>query len=139
MAKTTGYGVVFKSTISSVLTAIAQVKEIDFPEQEADTVEVTTHDSTGGVAEYIKTGLLRNNKFSMTLVWSPAVATHVALQAAWASAASVAMTIASAGPTETLAFSGLVTKLGRVSSSKGAYECKVEIQPTGVVTITSPA
>lgn len=135
---TSGYGVVFKITISSVLTAVAKVSEIDFPEQEADTVEVTTHDSTGGVAEYIKTGLLRNNKFSMTLEWAPAVATHVALQAAWASAASVAMTLASAGPTETLAFSGLVTKLGRVSQKKGSYQCKVEVQPTGVITPTLP-
>jgi predicted secreted protein len=136
MAKQGGFGAQLKITVASTLTVVAQVEEVDFPEQEKDLVDVTTHDSTNGYAEHMATGLFKLNKMSCVLIWDDANATHAAIQAAFASLVPMNMTVVSAGATETIAFSGFVVKLGRESKMKDAYKCKVEIQPTGAPTIT---
>ncbi len=136
MAKTSGYGAIFKVTISSVLTAIANVKEIGFPDQMAETADVTTHDSASGYAEWIKTGLLRLGAFDLTLVWDPAAVTHIALLAALASTTPLVMTLTPRSLGEVISFSGFITKVARTSSTTGAYEAVVSVQPTGIPTIT---
>ncbi len=122
-----------------MLTAVAKIKDINWPEQSAETADVTTHDSSGGNAEWIKTGLLRAGAFTGTLFWDPAAASHVALQAALASTAALAMSLTPRSAGEVLTFNGLVTKLGRATAVAGGYECSIEIQPTGGITATPAA
>lgn len=136
MAKLGGLGVQFKITITASLTLIAQAEDIEIPEQEAMTTEVTTHDSASGYAEFIKTGLFRLSKFNVTLIWDDSIASHTGVLAALAATASVTMTVTTPATAEVISFSGFVTKLGRESKKDNALRCKVEIQPTGVPTIT---
>lgn len=136
MAKSGGYGVQLKITISASLTLIAQLKDIDIPEQVAKTVDVTTHDSSSGYAEKIKTGLKELTPFTATLVWDDSIASHTGVVAAFDATAPVTMNIITPSTAETIAFSGMVTKLSRESKQDGALMCKVEITPTGAPTIT---
>lgn len=136
MGKLGGFGVQLKITISAALTLIAQLKDVDFPEQVAKTVDVTTHDSASGYAEKIKTGLFELTPFTAMLIWDDSIASHTGVVAAFAATAPVAMTISTPSTAEIIAFSGFVTKLGRESKQDNALICKVEITPTGAPTIT---
>lgn len=136
MAKSGGLGVQLKITISASLMLIAQMKDIEIPEQEAAVVDVTTHDSTSGYAEFIKSGLFKLGKAVATLVWDDSIASHTGIVAAFSATSPVAMTITTPATAEVLEFNGFVTRLGRESKIDGALMCKVEIQPTGALTIT---
>ena len=48
MAKHPGYGVIVKISVSSTLTAIAQVKDFKYPDMKKKLADVTTHDSSDG-------------------------------------------------------------------------------------------
>lgn len=136
MAKSGGFGVLLKITISASLTTIAQLKDVDFPEQVAKTVDVTTHDSASGYVEKIKTGLFELTPFTATLVWDDSTVSHTGIIAAFSATTPVTMNIVTPNAGETIAFSGSVTKLSRESKQDGALMCKVEITPTGAPTIT---
>jgi predicted secreted protein len=136
MAKSGGFGVQLKITISASLAVIAQLKDMDLPEQVAKTADVTTHDSTSGYAEKIKTGLFELTTFTATLVWDDSIVSHTGVVAAFSATTPVTMNIVTPSSAETIAFSGFVTKLGRESKQDGALMCKVEITPTGAPTIT---
>lgn len=136
MAKSGGFGVQLKITISASLTTIAQLKDVTFPEQVAKTVDVTTHDSTSGYTERIKTGLFDLTPFEANLVWDDSIASHTGVVAAFSATAPVAMTITTPGTGEVIAFDGHITSLGRESKQDNALMCKVKIEPTGAPTIT---
>ena len=136
MAKKGGFGVLLKITISASLTTIAQMKDVAFPEQVASTVDVTTHDSSSGYTERIKTGLRDLTPFEATLIWDDSIASHTGVVAAFDATDPVTMNIVTPGAEETIAFSGMVTKLSRESKMDGALTCKVQITPTGAPTIT---
>ena len=58
MAKNT-YGIPFRvGTAGGALTAVALLTNIDAPGFSRDAIDATTHDSAGGVAEYIPDGVL---------------------------------------------------------------------------------
>jgi len=136
MAKKGGFGAKLKITISSTLTVVAQVEEVDFPEQEKDTVEVTTHDSTSGYSEYIATGLFKLGKMTCTLLWDDSNTTHAGVLTAFDSTSPLNMSVENTDASEVIAFSGYVVKIGRESKMKDAYKAKIEIQPTGAPTIS---
>lgn len=73
-----GFGVMLKrgdGESPEVFTAIAEVKDIDGPELEAEMKEVTSHDSPEGWREYIPT-LLSGGEVSFDLNFIPTHATH---------------------------------------------------------------
>jgi predicted secreted protein len=109
---------------------------MEFPEFEKIVADVTAHDSTGGYAEYIATGKRQLNSFKVTLGWDSAAATHAAVKTAFA--ADTTSTIVAADPdaVESISFSAHITKLGRIVKQEEGYKCDVEIQPTGVPTIS---
>ena len=135
MAKKGGFGVQLKITITATLTLIAQLEDTDFPEQEAVTTEVTTHDSTGGYAEFVKNGLFKLSKFTATVIWDKAAASHIGMLAALAATTPVIMTITTTDA-EVISFSGFVVKVARDAKQSSALKTKIDIQPTGIPTIT---
>jgi predicted secreted protein len=62
-------------TPTEVFTTIAEVTEIGGPELSLDTVDGTTHSSTGGWEEVIPT-ILRSGEVSFTIQYDPVGATH---------------------------------------------------------------
>ena len=136
MATQGGFGVVFKITISAVLTAVTRIEDIDFPEQEKVLDEFVAHDSPSGYMERIATGVRDLKPFRMTIMWDDTQATHAAVRTAFDSDAALAMTISDPDGQETLAFDGHVNKVGRIAKTKNAYRATVEVSPTGAPTIT---
>jgi predicted secreted protein len=72
MTKYAAYGTTFGVTGGTV---IAQVKSVSGPGIKLDTVDVTTHDSTGGWEEVVGT-ILRSGEVKLELEYDPATATH---------------------------------------------------------------
>lgn len=114
---------------------IVHVEEFEFPELEKLLVEVTGHDSPGGWAEYIETGKRRANAFNLTITWDRTQSTHQAVLAAFEAEGPVPMSVADPDEIETIIFDAKISKMGRITDQEGAYQCEVEIQPTGPVTI----
>lgn len=132
-----GYGVVAKIKVSSIMTAIVHVLDMEFPEFEKILADVTAHDSPGGYQEMIATGKRKMNPCKMTLLWDVVATTHAAVLAAFNSDSTVDFSVQDPDGTEVIAFACHVSKLGRISEQEEGYKCEVEIQPTGVPTIGS--
>ena len=131
-----GFGVSLKITISTTLTAVANVLDIAFPKQIREVADNTSHSATSGYRTYISTGIKALEKFTAKLEWDTDSATHAALVTALGSDTALAMSITSVDTDEAIAFSGFVVGIGRVSPLSGVYTADVEIQPTGAPTIT---
>lgn len=136
MPRQGGFGAVLKITVSAVLTAITHVEEFEFPELEKILAEITAHDSPGGWAEHIPSGKRVANAFTCTLTWDRSQATHAAVVAAFDSDDAVGMSTEDPDGLETIAFQAHIAKMGRITDQEGSYQCEVEIQPTGIVSIT---
>jgi hypothetical protein len=113
------------SGVVTALTDIAQVSSLSGPNLQADTIDVTTHDSVNATREFVS-GLIDAGEFTVGLIFDPNVATHTAM---WNDL--VARTSASFGlhfPTllaMSWGFEGFVTGFG-----------PIEAQPDGAVTTT---
>lgn len=126
-----GFGV----TLTIAGTAVYNLlKDVSFPEQERLVAEATPHNATSGYATWVSTGKRKLNEFTVTLGWNKT--SHTALITNLGTTTAAAFTIESPNGDESIAFSGFVTKVGRVSEEEGAYTAEVTIQPTGVPTIT---
>lgn len=130
------FGVDLKIMISTTLTAITKLLDVEFPEQVAEVADNTPHDAASGYRTRIKTGVFSLEPFSATLEWDSDETTHAAVLTAFAATTAVTMAIASPGDDETIQFSGHVTRVGRITPLSGVYTAKVEITPTGAPTIT---
>ncbi len=135
MAKQGGFGVTVKIEITSVLTAIANVVDAEFPEFEKFLADDTSHGSTGGYMEYISSGVRECKEFKLTLNWDKSSSTHAALVTGFNSDATVNMSIQDSKSQEVISFAAHIRKLGRVAKIKGAFQCVVTIQPSGQPTI----
>lgn len=71
MVKYSAFGIALKKGG----TTIAQVKSISGPSLSLDTVDVTSHDSTGGWEEVVGT-ILRTGEITLEIEYDPAHATH---------------------------------------------------------------
>jgi hypothetical protein len=113
------------SGVVTALTDIAQVSSLSGPNLQADTIDVTTHDSVNATREFVS-GLIDAGEFTVGLIFDPNVVTHTAM---WNDL--VARTSASFGlhfPTllaMSWGFEGFVTGFG-----------PIEAQPDGAVTTT---
>lgn len=130
-----GFGAVLKITVASSLTAVARVRDFEFPEFEKILADVTTHDSPGGYAEHIATGKRQLNEFTCTLVWDREEATHDAIVAAFDSDDAVEMSTEDPDGSEVIVFDAHISKLGRIAEQEEGFTCEVSIQPTGIPTI----
>jgi hypothetical protein len=109
----------------TALTDIAQISSLSGPNLQADTIDVTTHDSVNATREFVS-GLIDAGEFTVGLIFDPNVVTHTAM---WNDL--VARTSASFAlhfPTllgVSWGFEGFVTGFG-----------PIEAQPDGAVTTT---
>jgi hypothetical protein len=109
----------------TALTDIAQISSLSGPNLQADTIDVTTHDSVNATREFVS-GLIDAGEFTVGLIFDPNVVTHTAM---WNDL--VARTSASFAlhfPTllaMSWGFEGYVTCFG-----------PIEAQPDGAVTTT---
>lgn len=131
-----GFGVKLKISISSTLTAITKVLDVDFPTMEKMLAESTAHDSTDGWTEYTDTGKRRMGEMKAVIGWDSDDATHAAVLTAFASTTPVSMSIEPPSGDEVIAFSAHIAKLGRIAKQDDVYKCEVTIQPTGKPTIS---
>lgn len=131
-----GTGIIAKIAVSSTLTAIAKLKDIDYPEFEKVLAESTTHDSPGGWDEYTATGKRKLSSLTAKLIWDKSQATHAAILAAFDATDPVNMSIQDPNGTEVIAFAAHIQKIKRMATKDDLYTCDVTIQPTGRPTIT---
>ena len=79
MAKVKVKGTVIRQTISSVLTAVAQITEFSHSGGESQTYDATTIDTSGAGIEYSQTGYSEGGSFDFSIFYDPALAGHQAI------------------------------------------------------------
>jgi len=138
MAEQGAFGVVLKIMISTTLTAVANLLDIDFPAQEKELADNTPHPAAAatGYRTYIDSGVRSLSEFTAVLGWDDTAATHAALLTAFDATTALSMSIEDPGGQEIIAFSGHVRSIGRVAKTGDGYKANVVIQPTGAPTIT---
>jgi formylmethanofuran dehydrogenase subunit E-like metal-binding protein len=136
MAATGGYGVTLKIMVSTTLTAVANVIDVDFPKFVKFIAESTGHDATSGYYTAVATGKRKLESFTATLAWDSVATTHAAIVTAFDSDAAVSMSIQDPDGVEIIAFSAHIEAITRISRQEEVYQAEVTIHPTGVPTIT---
>lgn len=79
MAKVVVKGTVIKQTISSVLTAVAQITDFSHSGAESETFDATTIDTSGAGKEYLATGYSEGGTFDFSIFYDDALAGHQAI------------------------------------------------------------
>jgi len=122
MAKLAAYGTLLKKAGVTV----AQVSSLSGPNLQAETIDVTTHDSPSAIREFVS-GLISAGEISGVLVFDPNQASNIALWNDLVARTSASYTIVFlfTGGVETLTFTAFVTGFG-----------PIEAQPDGAVTAT---
>ncbi|CEF48253.1 unnamed protein product [uncultured bacterium] len=137
MAVLVGLGTSLKFTISSTLTAVAQVMSIDGPNVEAATTETT---NLSDVVRKFRAQLPDPGEITFTIEYDPADTGHTALFTAVMSfpQTAVACELDFAGTgTHKWAFNGLVTRFGlKGMNVDDNLEADVTIKVTGNITPT---
>lgn len=136
MAEQGALGVQLKITVAAVLTAVANLLDVSFPEFEKFLADSTSHGSPGGFTEKISSGVREVKEFKATLGWDISETTHAAIVAAFDSDSYVAMSIEDPSSNEVISFNAHINKIGRIAKIKDEYKCDVTIAPTGQPTIT---
>lgn len=138
MAINVGQGTVLSMTISSTLTAIAQVLEISGPEVTVGAKETT---NLGSTSKSYRAQLPDSGKITFSVQYDPAGTTHQALTTAvntWPQL-PVAWKILfnTTGGSDAATFSAFVTKFApKGMNTEDNLEADVELQVTGLVTWT---
>lgn len=135
MARQGGYGIVCKINTGS-LTAIANILDIDFPEQRKTLAEATAHDSPNGYREHIATGLRDLSPFSMTLAWDDTETEHAQILTSFAADTAIGMSIEDPAGQEVISFDAHIEIIGRIGKQEEVYQAEIQVQPTGAPTIT---
>jgi hypothetical protein len=138
MAEQGGFGVVLKVMISTTLTAVANLLDVDFPAQEKELADMTAHPSAAstGYRSWIDSGVRSLTEFTAVLGWDDTESTHVAIVTAFDATTALSMSIEDPAGQEIVAFSGFIRSIGRTAKIGDGYKCNVAIQPTGAPTIT---
>lgn len=79
MAKIVCKGTVLKQTISSTLTAVAQIIDMEHSGAESETFDSTTLDTTGAGKEYTATGFSEGGTVNFSLFYDPVLSGHQAI------------------------------------------------------------
>jgi predicted secreted protein len=120
MAKLAAYG----TQLKKAGTTIAGLASLSGPNLQAETIDVTTHDSPSAIREFVS-GLIDAGEIVGSLVFDPNVATNIAVYNDLVSrtSASYSIVFPFTGGVETVTFTAFVTGFG-----------PIEAQPDGAVT-----
>jgi len=122
----------------TALTDVAQISSLSGPNLQAETIDVTTHDSPSAIREFVS-GLIDPGEFTLGLVFDPNVATHLALYTDLV-ARTTTMSFALHFPTllaMSWGFEGQVTGFGPIESQPdGAVTSTVTIKLSGAPNVT---
>jgi hypothetical protein len=140
MAKYAGTGVTLATEIASVYTVIAQIRDINGPNQSADTIETTSRDNANLFKTYLA-GLRDGGEVSFDLLYDPDLVTHSASAAGGlvkllqdGTLNNFRISFPDAAPVTTVTFSGIVTAFTPKSPMNDALaaDCtiKVSARPT---------
>jgi predicted secreted protein len=139
MAKYDAYGTKLYRGTSGAGTLIAQVQSFSGPGLSADTVEVTSHDSTGAWEEVV-VSVLRSGELTFDIVYDPANATHkyatggLLDDLADRTATTYTLVFPDTAATE-WTFSAYVVGFEPAMPHEGALTASVSIKITGVPTL----
>lgn len=136
MAIQGGFGVTLQIYITNAYVSIANLVDVDFPEQSKSMEEATAHAATSGYATYIASGKRELGEFTATLLWDAGTTTHTAIKTAFDSNSTVNMKIIDSGTAETIQFAAHVKSLKRMSKQDEALKAEVTFQPSGNPTIS---
>jgi len=139
MAKFDAYGTKLYRGTSGAGDLYGQVSTISGPGLTADTIDVTSHDSTSAWEEVV-VGILRSGEITMEIVYDPANAFYAnagtGLLADFIARASITLTLKfpdTAGTEWT--FSAFVTGFEPSMPVDGALTASVTFKPTGAMTL----
>jgi len=117
-------------------TTIAEVKDISGPEITLDTLDVTTHSSSGHYEEVIPT-ILRSGEVTFDVNWVPADATHQGLITDRDNRTKRTFTMIMTDPgTATWTFAAYVTKFAVAGPVVGVLGGSITLKITGQPTLT---
>lgn len=127
-----GVATVLQVTISSVLTTIVGVRDVEFDPGEVETMEID--DLSSDYVDLDVTGRAGGGTVSAECFWDPANAQMQALHTLWNTPAKEAFSITWGATTESTAFTGILTKLpltaNRTDPITTAIEIAVAERPT---------
>jgi hypothetical protein len=136
MAVNVGQGTVLSATISSILTAVAQVLEISGPDLGVGSKETTNLAST--IKTY-RAQLPDPGTLSFTIQYDPADATHQFLMTTWATWPQVPVVwkvLFNTTATHSWSFSAILTKFSpKGMNEEDNLEADMELKLTGALTI----
>lgn len=117
MAKLAAYGTQLKKGA----TVIAGLSSLSGPNFQADTIDVTTHDSVNATKEFVS-GLIDAGEITGAIVFDPNVATHIGLynDLVARTSATYSIVFPFTGGVETVTFLAYVTGFGPVEASPDA-------------------
>lgn len=126
-----GLATILQVTISSVLTTIAGVRDVNLDPGEVETMEVDDLDD-----DYVGldvTGRAGGGSVTGECFWDPAAATMQALHTLWNTPAKEAFSITWGATSESIAISGILTKMPitatRTDPITTALEIKIAERP----------
>lgn len=135
MAVNTGMGTVLKATISGILTAIAQVVEVDGPEATQETKSTVNLSST---VKTFRTLIPDGGTVTARVQYDPAGPTHQFLATAintWPQTPAVWNIVFNDAGSGVCSFSALVTKFKPTGmNEEDNLEAELEIKITGPIT-----
>lgn len=134
MAKCITKGTVIKQTISSVLTAVAQITEFSHSGAESETFDATTIDTSGAGKEYAPTGYSEGGSFDFSIFYDPALAGHQAITDLITTPATCVwdITFTDSQP-DTAAFTGAGLGFGFTGAMNDGLKADVSIKITGLM------
>ena len=135
MAKIKVKGTVIKQTISSTLTAVAQITDFAQDGAETETYDATTLETSGAGKEYSQTGYAEGGSFTFNAFYDPALAGHKAITALVTTPASCVwnITFADAAPT-TCAFTSAGVGFSFTGAMNDGLKAAVNLKLTGLFT-----
>ena len=133
MAKVRVKGTVLNQTITTTLTAVAQVIEFGQSGAASETYDSTTLDTSGAGKEYTPTGYSEGGTFDFSLFYDPNLAGHQAIAAEVETPATNTWSIAftDAGTT-TATFNTAGVTLGMTGAMNDGLKQDVSLKVTGL-------
>ena len=135
MAKVKVKGTIIKQTISTVLTAVAQIIDFTHDGAENETFDSTTIDTSGAGKTYSQTGYSEGGNFNFSAFYDPALAGHKAITAYIATPADCVWNIITTDTAPTTnVFTSCSVGFGFTGSMNDGLKADVSLKITGLMT-----
>lgn len=132
MARFSAFGVQFRRAT----VVIAQVRSISGWGLTMDTIDVTSHDSTGAWREFVA-GLIDGGEITLDLIFDPDNTGHANLRTDLTARTSNTYDVRFVDPTPQIwSFTGFVTGFQPESPVDGDLTAAVTVKSTGAITVT---